>query len=217
MTVELTPPDLQRCQAEIKEGSFMTLGPRSFERCNNTPTWIATEAPRDDGEPSGSMSLCDSCREVCEKKLGDAAVFKKIDLVNEVIKLSNEIKQKEKETGQVANLIPMRLPMRRPADITDAARFEHAGKLSISMSEAIDRIGQGERFEIEESKPGEDSYSALYLGGEQIGFWSSRISRKEANEAAIRTMTELHYGKDDPSAEVAEVVSQPSSQQGENK
>lgn len=208
MTVKLAPPDLQRCQAVI----FMTLGPRLFERCKSTPTWIAVEASRD-GEPSGSMSLCDSCKQVCEKKLGDAVTFKKIDLVDEIIKLSNTIKQKEKETGQVANLIPMR----RPADLTDAARFEHAGKLSVSMSEAIDRIGQGERFELEESKPGEDSYSALYLGGEQIGFWSSRISRKEANEAAIRTMTELHYGKDDPSAEVAEVVSQPSSQQGENK
>jgi len=106
--MKLIPPDLQRCQAEIKEGSFMTLGPRSFERCNNEPTWIAAEAPRSDGEPSGSMSLCDSCKDVCEKKLGSAVIFKEIDLVNEIIKLSNEIKQKEKETGKVPNLIPVR-------------------------------------------------------------------------------------------------------------
>lgn len=65
------------------------------------------------------------------------------------------------------------MAIRRKADIVDVARFERAGMLRISMSEAADRIGQGERLEIEESQfsdPGED-YSALYLNDEQIGFW----------------------------------------------
>jgi hypothetical protein len=69
MATELIPPDLQQCQSEIKEGSFMTLGPRSFRRCTNAPVWLAIEGPREDGEPSGSMSLCDDCKLVCEKQM----------------------------------------------------------------------------------------------------------------------------------------------------
>lgn len=68
----LTPPDKQQCQAEIKEGSFMTLGPRGRYRCTNKPTVIVTETvPGEDGE-HGSMSLCDSCRKMLIKKMGRA-------------------------------------------------------------------------------------------------------------------------------------------------
>lgn len=63
---ELTPPDLSRCQADIREGSFMTLGPRSWGRCPSKPKYIVAERyPGKDGK-QGSMSLCDSCLAVFE-------------------------------------------------------------------------------------------------------------------------------------------------------
>lgn len=64
----LIPPDLNRCQAEKCNGSFMTLGPRKTVRCTAEPTWIATE-PKQKGRKRGSMSLCDSCKAVCEKQV----------------------------------------------------------------------------------------------------------------------------------------------------
>lgn len=60
---ELEPPDLERCQADIRPShSFMTLGPRpSWERCREKPTAIVREKkPGKDGQ-CGSMSLCTSC------------------------------------------------------------------------------------------------------------------------------------------------------------
>lgn len=60
----LVPPDVTRCQAEIREGSFMTLGPRSMVRCPNKPVWLATEVePGEDGR-KGSMALCKDCAKV---------------------------------------------------------------------------------------------------------------------------------------------------------
>lgn len=59
----LTPPDLERCQAEIRPAhSFMTLGPRpSYERCREKPTAIVKELkPGEDGQ-CGSMALCTGC------------------------------------------------------------------------------------------------------------------------------------------------------------
>lgn len=56
---ELTPADPERCQAEEKEGSFMTLGPRSWHRCDAKPTVIIAEVqPGADGL-KGEMSLCE--------------------------------------------------------------------------------------------------------------------------------------------------------------
>jgi hypothetical protein len=64
----LIPPDLERCQAEIQEGSFMTLGPRNWTRCTNKPKVIIAERyPGKDGK-QGSMSLCESCLAVFESK-----------------------------------------------------------------------------------------------------------------------------------------------------
>lgn len=60
---KLTPPDLERCQADIRPAhSFMTLGPRpSYERCREKPTVIAKEKkPGEDGQ-CGSMTLCTGC------------------------------------------------------------------------------------------------------------------------------------------------------------
>jgi hypothetical protein len=66
----LVPPDRKQCQAEIREGSFMTLGPRAFHRCRNLPTVIVTEKlPGKDGQ-RGAMSLCDSCKQVLLEQSG---------------------------------------------------------------------------------------------------------------------------------------------------
>ena len=75
----LTPPDRARCQAEITPGSFMTLGPRTTERCKNKPSCIITEnQPGKDGKV-GSMSLCEDCLKVFLDRFGDdfATVNKK--------------------------------------------------------------------------------------------------------------------------------------------
>jgi len=64
MADELEPIDASRCQAEKKEGSFMTFGPRQYIRCSNKPTWVAVEVK--DGSFYGAMSLCDDCKKVCE-------------------------------------------------------------------------------------------------------------------------------------------------------
>jgi len=66
----LTPPDKNRCQGEFLAGSFMTLGPRHWERCKNPPTVLVTETfPGPDGQ-HGSMSLCDDCKLELVKKMG---------------------------------------------------------------------------------------------------------------------------------------------------
>ena len=61
---KLTPPDPARCQAEMREGSFMTLGPRAMIRCSNAPTVIVTENELGSDGQCGSMSLCPDCLEV---------------------------------------------------------------------------------------------------------------------------------------------------------
>ena len=74
---KLTPPDLDRCQADKPGAGPFALGgetgdPRNgyLMRCRNQPIWIATEKePGDDGQ-KGSMSLCDACRKVCETQDG---------------------------------------------------------------------------------------------------------------------------------------------------
>jgi len=63
----IDPIDASRCQAEVKEGSFMTFGPRRFVRCKNEPVWIAVEVK--DGIFYGAMSLCDECKKVCEVRM----------------------------------------------------------------------------------------------------------------------------------------------------
>lgn len=65
--VKLEPVDVGRCQAEAKEGSFMTFGPRQYVRCSNEPTWIAVDVR--EGVFYGAMSLCDECKKVCEIRM----------------------------------------------------------------------------------------------------------------------------------------------------
>jgi len=80
--VKLVPPDLQQCQAEKADGSFMTLGPVRRERCKNVPVVVAKERkPGADGQ-RGSMSLCTECRQVCIDRLGKGyASFTKINRI----------------------------------------------------------------------------------------------------------------------------------------
>ncbi len=59
---KLIPPDRKQCQAETREGSFMTLGPRRMVRCEAKPTWIAIEIVAAADGQKGSMSLCDECK-----------------------------------------------------------------------------------------------------------------------------------------------------------
>jgi hypothetical protein len=73
----LIPPDENQCQAEEREGSFMTHGPRSMIRCSERPDFIATEnKPGSDGQ-IGSMSVCQRHREIMEK-LGFDCSYAKI-------------------------------------------------------------------------------------------------------------------------------------------
>jgi hypothetical protein len=76
------PVDYSQCQTEKPNGnSFMTLGGRpGLVRCTNKPTVVAVEnKPGADG-CIGSMSLCDSCKDVLIKQLGpDFASFRAIE------------------------------------------------------------------------------------------------------------------------------------------
>jgi len=68
---KLVPADPARCQAQIKEGSFMTLGPRQWGRCKAKPAVIVAEVkPGADGQ-RGSMSLCASCLAVFQRSWPD--------------------------------------------------------------------------------------------------------------------------------------------------
>lgn len=63
---ESIPLDVNRCQTDRPSTwpdmpTFMTLGPVTWKRCENTPKFVATDL-----STGGFMSLCDECREVME-------------------------------------------------------------------------------------------------------------------------------------------------------
>lgn len=63
--------DYKQCQAEILSGSFMTFGPRQYERCKNKAEFIATEKRiPGPGMKKGSMSLCSHCKDMLLKIKG---------------------------------------------------------------------------------------------------------------------------------------------------
>lgn len=74
----MTPPDLNRCQADVPGNGPFTIGgeigdPRNGYRvrCKNKPIVIAIEKrPGTDGL-IGAMSLCESCRHEFLKQLGE--------------------------------------------------------------------------------------------------------------------------------------------------
>ena len=70
-TKELEPIEFSHCQSEYLGGSFMTFGPRQYQRCPCIPTWIAVDVR--DGQFSGAMSLCEDCKKVCEIKVPSAS------------------------------------------------------------------------------------------------------------------------------------------------
>lgn len=68
---KLIPPDPYQCQCLIKDGSFMTFGPRTQHRCKKRPTIVATEKREPEkGAGRGAMSLCDTCCEKMVEKFG---------------------------------------------------------------------------------------------------------------------------------------------------
>lgn len=72
------PPDRKQCQTMRPNTwpympSFMTLGPVTYKRCENKPTWLGTDG-------IGQMSLCDECKVVCEKVM-TAVIFQPIESV----------------------------------------------------------------------------------------------------------------------------------------
>lgn len=72
---ELDPPDLTRCQAELKPSySFMTFGRPSWVRCDEQPNFLATEATAGKDGRFGQMSLCWNCACVAVETLGRSAL-----------------------------------------------------------------------------------------------------------------------------------------------
>ena len=71
MVEQLEPIDATQCQAEVLEGSFMTLGPRSYIRCKAKPSWVAIDVR--DGEFYGAMALCDECMKMCKIRIPTAS------------------------------------------------------------------------------------------------------------------------------------------------
>ncbi len=69
---DLIPPDLARCQCEITTRNPWVMGGpvKTTIRCDRRPKWIATEKAAGPDGLRGAMSLCDSCRKECEKKMG---------------------------------------------------------------------------------------------------------------------------------------------------
>ncbi len=74
MSNPLTPPDRERCQADVPGNGPFTMGgevgdPRNGYRvrCREKPTCIATEVRAGDDGHHGSMSLCSDCRKVFEE------------------------------------------------------------------------------------------------------------------------------------------------------
>lgn len=88
------PPDLKQCQVLIKGGSFVTIGPRPIDRCQNKAAYVIREVkPGPDGL-RGSMSVCESCAEKFKRRTDVPKVtWKKIvckTFVKEVKKLCLE-------------------------------------------------------------------------------------------------------------------------------
>jgi hypothetical protein len=75
--LELTPPDPNRCQAEMPngEGPFTLGGGHKMIRCTNEPTVIVTEKEEDEYGQAGAMSLCGSCLKVFNAQAGTPEAF----------------------------------------------------------------------------------------------------------------------------------------------
>lgn len=67
------PPDLERCQAQIKRQNFLLMGDNTYMgRCEEKPVVIATEnKPHPLDGQKGSMALCSKCLRVMKATLGE--------------------------------------------------------------------------------------------------------------------------------------------------
>lgn len=71
MTETLEPIDANQCQAEKREGSFMSFGLPRLVRCEEEPTWVCVSVR--EGVFYGAMSLCDVCKKTCETQMPDVS------------------------------------------------------------------------------------------------------------------------------------------------
>lgn len=72
-SVALEPPDLEQCQAAIRNGAnaFTVGGTSAYIRCTNKPVVVVTQnKPGDDGL-CGSMAICDRCYAAMIAQEGD--------------------------------------------------------------------------------------------------------------------------------------------------
>lgn len=67
---KVEPIQVNRCQTEWTEDSFMTLGPRETKQCNNKPSYIAVEKELRKDNSTGAMSLCEQCAQKFLKLMG---------------------------------------------------------------------------------------------------------------------------------------------------
>ena len=76
---ELTPPDYERCQCEIRPGHGpFRLGPRPKPaRCESKPVFIAVEVVAGADGLRGAMSLCLECTKIM---LDDADLRARVQL-----------------------------------------------------------------------------------------------------------------------------------------
>lgn len=86
MSTKLTPPDLERCQANKPGPGPFVMGGETGDprngwrvRCRNVPTLIATERRAGPDGQRGSMALCDECTAALKSQLGESfATFRAI-------------------------------------------------------------------------------------------------------------------------------------------
>ena len=72
----LEPVDHARCQADIKSAyNPWVMGGDvggKWGRCDKKPTWYVREAVAGSDGRKGAMALCDSCKGICEERMGKA-------------------------------------------------------------------------------------------------------------------------------------------------
>lgn len=74
----LEPVDHAECQADVKDAHNpfgIGVPPPRWRKCGKRPTWYARETKAGPDGRKGSMSLCDSCKVECERRLAGAVVF----------------------------------------------------------------------------------------------------------------------------------------------
>ena len=77
--VTLAPPDLNCCQCEWRDTSIETFGPKPIVRCEEEPTVVAFQKrAREDGTPTGCISLCDVHRTLFEHTFPGLLYYRRV-------------------------------------------------------------------------------------------------------------------------------------------